>query len=275
MDSTIGTISLILIVANVIFSYQGFTNRALFQRYLFSVEGVKLFKQYDRLITSGFLHGSWMHLLLNMYVLYIFSGFFEGATTLYFLLLYFGSLVGGNLLALWIRGNQGSYQAVGASGAVSGLLFAYSILAPNSTILLFFFIPMWTWLFAVLYVVFSIYGIKTRRDNIGHEAHLGGAIVGLLITVVFYPAETMQHPILLAALLLPTAAFLYIVAYRPDLILIPGAVRKEAKSVRRKMKVVRGEKTFGSTEEEINYLLDKGYENLTRREKERLEQLSK
>jgi len=214
MDSTIGTISLILILVNVIFSYQGFTKMSLFQRYLFSIDGIKIYKQYDRLITSGFLHTGWFHLLVNMYVLYMFSEFFEviGSST-FFLVLYFGSLIGGNLLALWIRGNQGSYQAVGASGAVSGLLFAYAIISPNSKIELFFFIPIWNWLFAILYVAFSIYDIKTRKDNIGHEAHLGGAIVGLLITVAFYPALATQHPLLLAALLLPTAGFLYVIAY--------------------------------------------------------------
>ncbi len=276
MDSTIGTISLILILANVIFSYQGFTKMSLFQRYLFSIDGVKVYKQYDRLVTSGFLHTGWFHLLVNMYVLYIFSDFFTAiGSPVFFLVLYFGSLVGGNLLALWLRGNQGSYQAVGASGAVSGLLFAYAIISPNSMIYLFFFIPMWTWLFAILYVAFSIYGIRTQKDNIGHEAHLGGAIVGLLITILFYPSLASQHPLLLAALLIPTAGFLYLVARRPDLLLIPGAFKKEAASVGRKMTVVKRDKTFNSPEEEINFLLDKGYENLSRKERERLQELSK
>lgn len=280
MDSPISLISIVLIAANIFASYQGFTKRNLFQRYMFWVDGIKVQKQYDRLITAGFLHTGWFHLLVNMYVLYIFINFFEALhSPIFFVFLYAGSLVGGNLLALWIRQNQGSYQAVGASGAVSGLLFAYAIISPKSMIYLFFFIPMPTWLFAVLYVAFSIYGIRSQRDNIGHEAHLGGAIVGLLITLAFFPQLAISSPILLAALLVPTAAFLYVVAKRPELMVIPMKgfhFRPSAvSSGTRKMTVVRREPKFATREEEINYLLDKGYENLSRKEKERLEQLSK
>lgn len=280
MDSPISLIAIVLIFANIFVSYQGFTKRSFYQRYLFWVDGIRIQKQYDRLFTSGFLHTGWFHLLVNMYVLYIFINFFEALQSpLFFVILYAGSLVGGNLLALWIRQNQGSYQAVGASGAVSGLLFAYAIISPKSMIYLFFFIPMPTWLFAVLYVAFSIYGIRSQRDNIGHEAHLGGAIVGLLITLAFFPQLATSSPLLLAALLVPTATFLYVVAKRPELMVIPmkgfNFRPSSGSSGSRKMTVVKREPKFATREEEINFLLDKGYENLSRKEKERLEQLSK
>ncbi len=275
MNSTVGIISIVIILVNVLFSYQGFSRLDLFNRYMFWVDGIRTYRQYDRLVTSGFLHTGWFHLIVNMYVLYEFSRFFEYVgSPFYFILLYVGSLVGGNLLALWIRQHNPGYRAVGASGAVSGLLFAYAAFAPWQTIYLFFFIPMWPWVFALIYVAFSIYGIRSQRDNIGHEAHLGGAIVGLLITLAFRPQLMQMYPWVIAGILVPTAAFLYIVATRPHLLYVPGAFKRQAEAVTRKMKVVKSEKKFSTREEEINYLLDKGYENLSRKERERLRELS-
>ena len=283
MSVSIESLSILLLLANGLVSYLGFTKVDFFNRRLFWVDGVLRYREYDRLFTSGFLHTNWLHLVLNMYVLYEFSKFFSYGlfSPVFYLVLYFGSLLGGNLLALFIRRYDGSYRAVGASGAVSGLLFAFSVYAPWSKIYLFFIIPVWPWLFALFYIAFSIYGIRTRQDNIGHEAHLGGAITGLLITLLFDPSLFLRQPVIITLLLLPTALFLYLIATRPDILLRSFSRRGFSLSSllpSRRSKVITvkrgGESSFSSREEEINYLLDKGYERLSAKEKARLKELS-
>ncbi len=274
MNTPVEVISFVLIAANVIFSYQGFNKPSLQERYLFSIDGILLLRQRDRLLTSGFLHANWMHLLFNMYVLYAFSGFFARFPTVFFVILYAGSLLGGNLLTLWIRKNQGSYRALGASGAISGLLFSYAIFDPWSTILLFFVLPIWSWLFALLYVLFSLYGIRTQRDNIGHEAHLGGALVGLLITLLFEPRLLIDQAWITAAIVVPTAAFFYVTVRHPHWLMIRGSFREEFRDLPKKVSMKQSPKIFRTREEEVNFLLDKGYDRLSPKEKQRLKELS-
>src|SRR5687768_13308475 len=115
---TSGMISFILIIVTAVTSYQGFKNHFFFEKYEFGVDKVRLYRDYKRLITSGFLHVNWMHLIFNMLGLYFFAGSLIGILgPLGFLLIYFSSLVGGNLLSLMVYKNQGDYTSVGASGA--------------------------------------------------------------------------------------------------------------------------------------------------------------
>ena len=117
---------------------------------------------YLPFFTNMFLHGGWLHLLLNMFSLLAFSGFMElYLGPLRFILLYFGSMVGGDLLALWIHRNNGSYNSVGASGAVCGLIFAAIALVPGMSIGFFFALP--GWLYGLLFVLYSIYGIRSGK----------------------------------------------------------------------------------------------------------------
>lgn len=173
-----GATGLFLIIVNIAFSYKGFSNNTFLDGYKFEVDKILISKEYKRLITSGFLHVSWMHLIFNMLSLYAFSGLLEyHIGELSFLVIYLTSMVGGNLLALFVHRNHGDYSAVGASGAVCGVIFASIALFPGME-LGFFGIPISlpSWLYGIIYVAFSIYGIKSSRDNIGHEAHLGGVL---------------------------------------------------------------------------------------------------
>ena len=144
--------------------------------------------QYHPLVTSGFLHGDGMHLLFNMLTMFFFGAPLEatvGSQNL--LLIYFISLIGGNIYPYFKYRSQIDYIAIGASGAVSGVLFSYILFYPMSTIYVFFHIPMPAVLYALLYVGFSIYAMRKRHDNVGHEAHLAGAGAGIFATVLLVP----------------------------------------------------------------------------------------
>src|SRR5688572_33314796 len=128
----IGIIGLTLIVANFFFSYQGFKSSLFFEKYLFEVDKVLVNKDYKRIISSGFLHVSWTHLIFNMISLLLFSGSVEAYLGgLQFGIIYLASLVGGGLFSLLVHRHHGDYNAVGASGAVCGIIFASIALFPG------------------------------------------------------------------------------------------------------------------------------------------------
>src|SRR5690349_14607595 len=116
-----GTISILIIILTAFVSYNGLKSRRFLRRYEFQVDKVLLRKDYKRLVTSGFVHLSWTHLIFNMLTLFLFSATIESTLGIpRFLIIYFGSLLGGNLFALFIHRNHGEYSAVGASGAING-----------------------------------------------------------------------------------------------------------------------------------------------------------
>jgi membrane associated rhomboid family serine protease len=203
---------LLLIALNVIVSLAGFNNRAFFQRYVFSVRGILKEHQYERIPVSTFLHVDYIHLFFNMFSFYSFAIHIERQFgSLFLFLLFFGSAFGGDLLALLIHRNHPRYTAAGASGAISGVIFASVLLLPGGSILIFpfpFGIP--PWLFAIIFVLFSVYGIGKQSGNIGHEAHLGGALTGVLITALVYPAIVAGQIFLTIVLVVPVLVFLII-----------------------------------------------------------------
>src|ERR1700754_3698361 len=201
-----GIIGLILIIANFAISYKGFTNEAFFDRYKFEVDKILINKDYKRLVTSGFLHVSWIHLIFNMLSLYIFSGMIESTLGIFqFVFIYFASLIGGELLSLLIHKNHGDYSSVGASGAVCGVMFAAVAIYPDMNIG-FFLIPISipAWIYALVFVLISIYGIRSQKNNIGHDAHLGGALVGMILALIMNPSALMANYGKILIILVPT-----------------------------------------------------------------------
>jgi len=266
-------ISLILIIINVIVSYKGFKNEAFFDGYKFEVDPILVQKDYKRIITSGFLHGSWKHLIGNMISLYLFSNIVE----LYlgsgkFLIVYFSSLIGSSLFSLFMHRNHGDYSAVGASGAVCGVIFASIALFPGMQI---FFIP--SWLFGILYVLFSIYCIKSAKDNIGHDAHLGGAIIGMLVACALEPAAFLENYDTILIIAIPTIIFIYFIVTRPYLLLIDNLFFKKHENYYSIDHKYNADKN--AQQREIDFILDKiskkGLQSLTKKEKEKLEKFSK
>ncbi len=277
-------LGLLLVGLNVAASYQGFKDPAFFDRYKFEVDGILVQREFDRLLSSGFLHANWIHLIFNMIALYSFSPTIEQTIGFVgYLVIYFGSLLGGNLLALFFHRMHGDYSAIGASGAVSGIVFSAIILAPFSKIeLLFIPFGFTAWIFGLLFVLLSIYGIKSQLGNIGHEAHLGGAITGLLITLFYWPDYLELNPLILLVLLVPTSIFLLLIAKYPQFLLMDNYFQSQKdtfKKQRSNKKKAKQQKVESTVEQELDKLLAKiqknGMESLTQQELDRLNAISK
>ncbi|NML36908.1 rhomboid family intramembrane serine protease [Chitinophaga sp. G-6-1-13] len=226
----IGVVALVIVILNLVVSYKGFKDTAFYDKYAFIVNEMLVHKEYYRLISSGFLHVDWMHLLFNMMSLCFFSADVEAVLGIKnFIIIYMSSLVGGNLLSLFIHRHHGDYSAVGASGAVCGIIFACIALFPNMEIG-FFGIPLYipAWIYGVLYMLFTIFRIKDKNDNVGHEAHLGGAFIGLVFAVCIEPQAVKQHYLPILAILLPCLLFMYLLVRKPHIVLTgntPGPQR--------------------------------------------------
>lgn len=180
----------LLIAGNVIASLIALSNLSFMAKNLFHVGPILQQKEWHRMVTSGFLHGGILHLLVNMYVLFMFGGFVERVVgPVAYLIIYFAALLGGNSWALLENKAKPSYRALGASGATSGIVMSFILFRPFEPLMIFpipFFMPA-----VVLGIVFLVgSAILSQRDNkrIGHEAHLGGALAGILATIAVQPA---------------------------------------------------------------------------------------
>ena len=173
-----------ILIVTIGMSYYGFTHEAFFRRYMFNVKAVQG-GDYLRLISSGFLHAGWEHLIFNMISLFFFHKIIiEEMGAWVFMLIYLGAIVFGNLFCLYIYRHQPYYSAIGASGGVSGIIFAAIALMPQLRVN---FMP--GWLFGAIYFGYSVYQMLNPRqgDNIGHAAHLGGAIYGIVVIAFLQP----------------------------------------------------------------------------------------
>ncbi|MFV8356111.1 rhomboid family intramembrane serine protease [Flavobacterium sp. XS1P32] len=197
------TVLIALIVVNVLLSYKGFNDISFFRKYEFHVGSIRSGEQI-RMLSSGFLHADMTHLIFNMLTLWFFApvvisylGDFS------FLMIYFGSLIFGSLLTMFFHKDDYGYRAVGASGAVTGVLYSAILLQPDMMLGIFFVIPMPAYIFGILYLLYSIYGMKAKNDNIGHTAHFGGAIGGYLITLLKEPTLLVDHTLMVLLLAIP------------------------------------------------------------------------
>ncbi|WP_163397256.1 rhomboid family intramembrane serine protease [Flavobacterium fluviatile] len=192
-----------IIIANVLISYKGFNDLYFFRKYEFHVGSIRSGEQI-RMLSSGFLHVDMMHLAFNMLTLWFFAPVvLNWLGTFSFVLVYFGSLIFGSLLTMIFHKNDYSYRAVGASGAVTGVLYSAILLQPDMMLGIFFVIPIPAYLFGILYLLYSIYGMRAKNDNIGHTAHFGGAVGGYLITLIKEPSLIADHSLMTILLAIP------------------------------------------------------------------------
>ncbi|MFS4456992.1 rhomboid family intramembrane serine protease [Maribacter sp. 2304DJ31-5] len=185
-DLHIATIA--IIAANVLVSLKGFDDTYFFDRYKFGIGAIRA-GQKERMFTSGFLHVDIAHLFFNMFTLYFFADVvIAWFGPVKFSIIYGISLFAGSLLALFFHKDEPYYSAVGASGAVTGVLYAAILLQPDDSLFIMFIpVPIPAYILGIGYLLYSIYGMKSRLGNIGHTAHFGGAIGGYITTLFFIP----------------------------------------------------------------------------------------
>ncbi|MBR9845514.1 MAG: rhomboid family intramembrane serine protease [Algicola sp.] len=197
-------VTIVIIAANVLISYKGFNDYGFFERYKFNVGSIRRGEQF-RMFSSGFLHADTAHLFMNMLTLYFFADVvINWVGELNFIVIYMVSLLLGSLLSLYFHQNEYQYSAVGASGAVTGILYAAILLQPGMSLYLFFIpIPIPAYVFGIGYLLYSIYGMKNRIGNIGHDAHFGGAIGGLVVTLILVPSLFQTDLLMIGLLMVP------------------------------------------------------------------------
>ncbi|TCM65183.1 membrane associated rhomboid family serine protease [Acinetobacter calcoaceticus] len=179
-----------IIIITIIVSMMAFNSPQLKARLIFWPPAMRR-GQFDRFITHGFIHADGAHLLFNMITLFFFGSIIESFYRQYFfdlgfVLFYLGGLIFAILPSYLQHRNNAHWASLGASGAVSAVLFAYILFQPWKMIFVFF-IPIPAIIFAVLYVAYSIWAGKRNSDNINHSAHLWGAAYGIIVTLLIEP----------------------------------------------------------------------------------------
>ena len=189
-------LNLFIVIGTVIISFMAFNNVELFNKLKFNAYLIKERKEGWRFFSYALVHAGWMHLLINMWVLYSFGNIVEEIMNLqfgpkamlYYALLYAGGVIISTLFDFRKQRNNPYFNAVGASGAVSAVVFASILFYPAGSIFIFpipFALP--SWVFGIVYLIYSAYMGKRGMDNIGHNAHFWGAVYGIIFTVILSP----------------------------------------------------------------------------------------
>lgn len=197
-------ITIILVAITALTSYMAFRSPVLMSRYDFSPFRIVTRREYYRFITHAFLHADWIHLLVNMIVLFSFGVYVESelrimqnsgeikSSHLSYLLLYLSSLLISSFTTFLRKKDDPYYIAVGASGAVSAVVFASIFFSPLQKILLFGVLPLPGIVFGIFYLGYSHYMSRKDHDNINHDAHLWGALYGLFFPLLLEPSLLFQ-----------------------------------------------------------------------------------
>ncbi len=185
-----------IIGITVLISYLAFQNASLMSKLQFNAAQIIHQNEYYRLVSHAFIHANWAHLGVNMLVLYFFGrniesyfGYYFGrSANAYFVVLYFGGILASNIWSLIKNRNNYYYNAVGASGAVSAVLFTSIFFDPWNLLYFFAVIPVPGILFAVGYLIYSYYMSRKKTDNVAHDAHFLGAVFGFLFPILLRPS---------------------------------------------------------------------------------------
>ncbi|MEO6131897.1 MAG: rhomboid family intramembrane serine protease [Saprospiraceae bacterium] len=187
------SITIIIIIFTCLVSYQGFSNYGFIDRMKHSPSREFAFKEYYRMLTSGFIHADWAHLLVNMFVLYSFGEFIESYIVsefgkpggrVIFLVMYLLNIILANIPTYIRQRHNPSFSSIGASGAVSGIIFIFILLRPWSMLSLFFIIPVPAIIVGIGYLIYSSWAANREHGRLDHSAHFAGAISGMLMIIL-------------------------------------------------------------------------------------------
>ncbi|SFC03066.1 Membrane associated serine protease, rhomboid family [Parapedobacter composti] len=187
-------------VASIIFAFTivtsiyTFSNHYLFGKFMLHPYSVSRGQRLHTLLTSGLIHRDWGHLLFNMLTFYFFGFSLEALLVqlsswghVQFAMIYVLGLILSDVGTVFKQKNNLSYYSLGASGAICAVLFSFILFDPKMMLGIFFIIPMPAWLFGMLFLGYCVWASKNARDGINHDAHFYGAILGVILTIVFYP----------------------------------------------------------------------------------------
>ena len=264
--------TLLIVAVTAMVSLRAFQSPWLREKLIFSPYPILAEREYYRLLSPALIHADGRHLLFNMLSLYLFGHELERSIGWeHLLLIYAASAAGGSLLSLFLHRNH-DYRALGASGGVCGVIFAFIFLIPDGKI---FMVPLPVgipaWLYAVLFLAAEFKGMRSSQSKIGHEAHLGGAITGLLVTTALYPYIVSWSPWLYATVMGLSVAILFYLWINPlhlplKSLFAPGSRQRVASSPTK------------PTAQEVDLILEKiysiGLHSLTEKERQVLRQAS-
>jgi membrane associated rhomboid family serine protease len=187
------SITTIIIILTVIISVISFNNPRIMDSLIFWPPAITIRRQYYRFITCGLIHADTMHLAFNMFTLYFFGKALEnyymgilGLQHVYYPMLYIGALIASNIPTYIKQRDNYNYRSLGASGAVCAVLFSFILILPWEKLLVLG-IPMPAIIYAVLFLGYSIYMSRRGGDNVNHDAHLWGALFGVIFTIAVHP----------------------------------------------------------------------------------------
>lgn len=196
-------ITILIVILSVLTSVAAFRREELFYKLDLSPARIVHQKEYYRIVTHAFLHADYFHLGINMLVLYSFGRYVEQIFSqlesaglifsgpFFYILLYVIGIVLASVSTIFRNRNNESYSAVGASGAVSAIVFSYIFFAPLEKIYFYMVLPIPGILFGVLYLIYSSYMSRRKSDNINHSAHFWGAVVGFVFPILLEPSLFM------------------------------------------------------------------------------------
>lgn len=198
-------LTIILIATITVTTIYAFNHADFFNKFSFNVGAIKNKKEYYRIITSAFIHVDYTHLVFNMFTLFSFAEFVEtGYSSIVVFSSFLFSVIGGGLFSLFYNRKNDYYSAVGASGGVCGVIYSSIFLMESGSVYIMFIpIPIPDYVYAVSFILVSHYLMKKGNDNIGHDAHLGGAFTGVIYAISVIPWVFMQEIHLILAMFLP------------------------------------------------------------------------
>lgn len=179
----------LIFIFTVVTSIYAFNDSSLYGKFMLHPYSVYRRSNVYTLVTSGLIHGSWMHLIFNMFTFYFFAFTLEKTMgSIPFAIVYFVGLILSDIPSVIKHKDDFHYHSLGASGAISAVLFSYILYYPLNTLMIFPLpVPIWAVLFGFLYLIYCYYMSRSSRDNINHDAHLFGAITGIIVTIILIP----------------------------------------------------------------------------------------